>query len=327
MEEEIPLVLVSKKGHAMHQAALYFDPSEDCLLTKLPPEVTSYIFSFLPADSFELNYLMRLKEFQPNADPLGPSPFLPIARTIQRAHQKYVVGLCRKDTNADQIRAAMEQFMGKVRHDDPQTFFWSDIQALENLIPQGHIPVEKFENDYEDLATTLNHYVRETNEINTRLKKRRCEGNYMQARYEILTHFSNRIGNSPYWEELKYVYDSDHLYDYDPGNLFDTMVIGNHQCSTLEGPCGRVACLALGSTACCMPTTGLLIGLHWPLIYPASTALISFFCGLKLTALLTYINWAKKKRIEQEPDRDAVVRTYSLLFAACTALRNLHDGK
>jgi hypothetical protein len=323
MEEEIPLVNIKKK----RSAALHFNKKKDCLLTKLPPEVTSYIFSFLPADSLELNFLMHLKEFQPNENPLGPSPFLPIAESIQQAHQDYVVGLCRKGASTHKIREEVEQFMKPVRPDELQTFFWSDVQALEHLIPNEHVHADKFENDYEDLAITLNHYVSETKEINTQLQRKCHKDNYVRARYEILTQFSNRIRNNPYWEDLKYAYSPDNLFSYDPDGLFDTIVIGNHQCSTLEGLCGRAAGLDFGSSGCCMLTTGLLAGLHWPWIYPAITALTSLACCIKATALLTYINWAKQKYGEQEPDRDTVIRTYSLLFAARIALRNLHDGK
>ena len=195
------------------------------------------------------------------------------------------------------------------------------------MIPNGHIYPDKFENDYEDLARTLNRYVRETSEIHTQLESKHHKDNYMQARYEILTQFLNRVRNSPYWEDLKYVDSADNLFAYDPDILFDTVVIGNHQCSTLEGPCGRVACADVGCAACCMPITGVLMGLHLPLVYSAVAALISLGCCIKATTLLTYINWAKQKREEQKPDRDTVVRTYSLLFAARTALRNLHDGK
>ena len=84
MEKEALSAVLDKKNHAAHRAALHLDPEKDCLLTKVPPELTSYIFSFLPGHSAELNYLMRLKEFSLCSGPIESSPLFPIAECIQQ---------------------------------------------------------------------------------------------------------------------------------------------------------------------------------------------------------------------------------------------------
>ncbi len=318
-EQELLLPKQEKKKKEETQDDSVIFRKGDCLLKKLDPEITAYIFSFLPADGKDLNTVMRWDGFQPKTNPVEASPFYAVVERIRNAHSNYIFKRCEQSINRfayDRdygVFSLMCSFMRttKYKENKKNTFFWSDVHELNALI-SDHVSAQELGANEEQLKDVLHRFVAETEEryytsiyFNSGKKMRSHDFEprdiYHFARQRILAEFKERLRSNQDW------------YDYDEEML--------HGCC--EGVAPRWAC---GCSLCCLLSTGLtafFCGVHAPIGYIVGTGAMNIVTGFCASASLGRVAWERKIYYEQKPGRDKVWQSYLLLSDACEELQDI----